>query len=148
MGDLCDACPLVGSTDAAFACQAILDSTLKVTESDVFWRGTVALPADVDATALRVVLTSGAGVLVDTANMPAGLRASGRKRHLRYRSEGVSITLKRGRNGMAAVRATFRGVIGDAEMPVVSASLQMGTSVFSATLSCPPRGSRRFTCRG
>jgi hypothetical protein len=147
MGDLCDGCPLIGSTAGAF-CQAILDSTLKVTESDVLWRGTVALPADADASPLRVVLTTGAGVLIDTATMPAGVRATGRKRHLRYRSEGVSITVRRGRNGTAAVRATFRGVVGDGAMPVVSASLQLGGTVFSATLSCPPRGNRRFTCRG
>jgi hypothetical protein len=80
--------------------------------------------------------------------MPAGLHASGRKRHLRYRSEGVSITLKRGRNGMAAVRATFRGVIGDARCRSSQREPADGSSVFSATLSCPPRGSRRFTCRG
>ena len=147
MGDLCDDCPLIGSTAGAF-CQAILDSTLKVTESDVVWRGTVTLSRDADASPLRIVLTTGSGVLVDTANMPAGVRAAGRKRHLRYRSEGVSITVKRGRNGTAAVRATLRGVVGDGAMPVVSASLQLGGDVFSATLSCPPRGSRRFTCRG
>jgi hypothetical protein len=119
-----------------------------VTESDAVWRGTVALSPDVDASPLRIVLTTGSGVLVDTANMPAGVRAAGRKRHLRYRSEGVSITVKRGRNGNATVRATFRGVVGDGAMPVVSASLQLGGNVFSATLSCPPRGNRRFTCRG
>src|SRR5262249_48005344 len=135
MGDLCDDCPLIGSTAGAF-CQAILDSTLKVTDADALWRGTVTLAPDGDPPPPRIGLTTGAGVLVDTANMRAGVRATGRKRHLRYKSEGVTITVKRGRNGTAAVRATFRGVVGDGEMPVVSASLQLGGNVYSATLSC------------
>jgi hypothetical protein len=149
MGDLCDACPLVGSADGAQVCQPILDSTLKVTEGDasMVWRGIVELPADVDPSALRLVLTSGDGVLVDTAASARGIRRGGRYR-LRYRGEDATVTIKRSRGGFGAVRASLRGVILGGPMPVVSASLQLGTSTFSTSLSCPPRGGRRFTCRG
>jgi hypothetical protein len=150
MGDLCDACPLVGSADGAHVCQPILDSTLKVSERDasMVWRGVVELPADVDPTALRLVLTSGAGVLVDTAPTAGGIRRGRQRYRLRYRTEGATITVKRSRGGYAVVRASLRGVpLGD-PMPVVSASLQLGTSIFATSLSCPPGGGRRFTCRG
>jgi hypothetical protein len=59
------------------------------------------------------------------------------------------VALKRARGGTYAIRAVIRSVpLGSDAMPVVSASLQLGTSVFATSLSCPPRGGRHFTCRG
>jgi hypothetical protein len=152
MGDLCDACPLVPAVDGVQSCQPIADSSLKIVEADasLLWRGVVELPADVDVSAVRIVLTAGAGLLVDTANTASGIRRVGRqRRRLLYRSDGATITLKRGRWGLHSIRAMLRGVtLGADAMPVVSASLQVGTSVFATSLSCPPRGGRRFNCRG
>jgi len=152
MGDLCDACPLVVAVGGIQACEPIADSSLKVTEADasLLWRGVVALPADVDSSEIRIVLTTGVGVLVDTADPASGIRRRGhQKRRLLYRSDDATVLLKRSRGEMHAVRAVLRGVpLGGDAMPVVSASLQIGTSVFATSLSCPPRGGRRFTCRG
>jgi hypothetical protein len=50
---------------------------------------------------------------------------------------------------MHAVRAIVRAVpLGAEAMPVVSANLEVGSSAFVTSLSCGPRGGRRFTCRG
>jgi hypothetical protein len=154
MGDLCDACPLVPAVDGVQACQALADSSLRVTDGGaggtLVWRGVVELPADADGTAPRVLLTAGFGVLVDTASPASGLRRVGRLRsRLLYRSDTATISLKRGRGGLYAVRVTVRGVtLGADPMPVVGASLQMGATTFATSLSCPPRGGHHFTCRG
>ena len=59
------------------------------------------------------------------------------------------MALRRTRGGAYNVRAVVRDVaLGAAGMPVVSASLQVGTATFATSLSCPPRGGRRFTCLG
>jgi hypothetical protein len=156
IGDLCDPCPLSSSADGAHVCQPITDSSMRVGDrgesGNVVWRGYVELPDDTDASSLRLVLVAGSGVLVDTAS-PATTRTLRRRGRLRsrmlFRSDVATIAVKRGRGGLYGVRAVMRGMpLGADAMPVVSASLQMGTSVFSASLSCPPRGGRRFNCRG
>jgi hypothetical protein len=92
-------------------------------------------------------LTAGAGVLVDTANPASALRRVGSR--LLYRSDFARIVLKRGRRGMRAVRAVVRAVpLGAEAMPVVSANIEVGGTTFVTSLSCSPRGGRRFTCRG
>ncbi|MGH7894963.1 MAG: matrixin family metalloprotease [Candidatus Binatia bacterium] len=153
-GDLCDPCPLAAMIDGQQTCQAILDSTLRIADTPgsgtLLWRGAIALPDGVDVETARVVLTSGAGVLVDTANPAGALRRVGRARgRLLYRSASAVISLRRGRGGVYAVRSVVHDVLlGSDTMPVVSASLQVGAETFAASLSCPPRGNRRFTCRG
>jgi hypothetical protein len=153
IGDLCDACPLVAAIGGVQSCQPISGGSLRVTDGDsanLLWRGEVELPDDVDASQVRVVLSDGAGILIDTSGAAQGLRRNHRSRgRLLYRTDTATITLKRGRHGTWSVRAVAHGVqlAGDA-MPVVSASLQVGASEFAASLSCPPRGGRRFSCRG
>ena len=80
----------------------------------------------------------------------SSLRRTGRSRgRLLYRTDTATITLKRGRSGVWAVRAVAHAVPLDGNpMPVVSASLELGASEFATSLSCPPRGGRRFSCRG
>ncbi len=154
IGDLCDACPLVPAVDGVQTCDAISSSELRMTDDgdlgSLVWRGLVALAPDADMSSLRIVLTTGAGVLVDTSNTASNVRRGGRgqSRHL-YRSEAAIVSVKRGRGGAYAVRAVVRSVtLGGEQMPVVSASLQIGTSSFATSLSCPPRGGHRFSCRG
>ena len=152
LGDLCDACPLVMAVDGAQSCLPIADASLHVDangSASLTWRGIVELPPDVDPSVLRLLLTAGSGVLVDTAGAPRSLREKRLKSRLFYRSDVGTIALKRGRGGRYAVRAVVRDVsLGGEPMPVVSASLQMGSSVFATSLSCPQRNGRRFTCRG
>jgi hypothetical protein len=154
MGDLCDACPLVAAVGGSQTCEAISSSNLRVTDDagtgTLVWRGFVTLAPDADVSTLRMVLTTGAGVLVDTSNPASNVRRAGRLRsRLLFRSEAATVALKRARGGAYNVRAVIRDVpLGSDPMPVVSASLQIGTSVFATTLSCPPRGGRHFTCRG
>jgi hypothetical protein len=154
MGDLCDACPLVPAVDGVQTCEAISNSQLRATDDGgtgtLVWRGAVALAPDADVSTLRMVLTTGAGVLIDTSNPASNVRRAGRPQsRLLYRSEAATVALKRARGGTYNVRAVIRDVsLGSGAMPVVSASLQLGTSVFATSLSCPPRGGRHFTCRG
>jgi hypothetical protein len=154
LGDLCDVCPLVVAVDGAQSCQPISEGSLHVADGNgsdsLTWRGIIELPEDVDPSELRLLLTAGSGVLVDTAGAARGLRQKRRLRsRLLYRSDVATIALKRGRGGRYAVRAVVRDVVlGGEPMPVVSASIQVGTSVFATSLSCPQRSSRRFTCRG
>jgi hypothetical protein len=151
VGDLCDPCPLV---PGAAGCHPLWESSLRVRElagsGDVVWRGELALPPDVDVSQVRVVLTAGPGVLVDTANPATALRRAGRLTgRLLYRSDSTRIALKRGRHGTHAVRAVVRAVpLGADAMPIVRANLAVGGSTYVTSLSCAPRGGRRFTCRG
>jgi len=154
-GDLCDPCPLVPMTGGQQNCQPIQDSEARVLDGTgrgaLVWRGAIGLPDGVDVETARVVLTSGGGVLVDTANPASTLRrVGGRLRgRLLYRSTSARIVLRRGRHGAYSVRVVARNVaLGSDAMPVVSASLQVGAQTFTTSLSCPPRGRRRFTCRG
>lgn len=154
MGDLCDPCPLVAAVGGVQACDAIVDGSLKVSGgaggTTLVWRGAFDLPADADPSQVRVVLSDGSGVLIDTAGAAAGLRRPARsKGRLFYRTDAATITLRRTRQGSWTVRVVARGVAMDSDpMPVVSASLEVGTSEFATSLSCPPRGRRRFSCRG
>ena len=153
MGDLCDACPLVPAVGGVQTCEAISNSQIRATDDGatgtLLWRGVVTLAPDADVSTLRMVLTTGAGVLIDTSNPASNVRRAGRQSRLFYRSDTATVALKRGRHGDYTVRAVIRDVaLGSDEMPVVSASLQIGTSAFSTSLSCPPRGGRHFTCRG
>jgi hypothetical protein len=152
MGDLCDACPLGAAVDGAQSCEPIASTGLRVNDASgtLVWRGVVALAPEIDTSVLRLVLVAGAGVLVDTTNPANALRPPGRLRsRLLYRSATGTVSLKRGRGGLYAVRAVMREVpLGTEPMPVVSASLALGTTTFAASMSCPPRGGRRFTCRG
>jgi hypothetical protein len=153
-GDLCDACPLTPLVDGQQSCGTIVDTSLRMTDSGghgaLVWHGAIALAEGADVGSARVVLTSGDGVLVDTANTAGDLHRVGRLRsRLLYRNAAAVVSLRRGRGGSYAVRVTVRDVtLGAGEMRVLSASLQVGTSTFATSLSCPPRGHRRFTCRG
>ena len=153
LGDLCDACPLAATGVDGSGCGPISASVLRVVENhergQLQWRGIVDLPEGADASTARIVLTAGSGVLVDTAD-PAALRRVGRQRsRLVFRGDGALVALRRMRGGSYNVRAVVRDVAhGAAGMPVVSASLQVGTATFATSRSCPPRGGRRFTCLG
>jgi hypothetical protein len=148
IGDLCDACPL---TPDPLGCQPLYESSLRVRDDagvgNVVWRGELALPPGVDVAQVRILLTAGAAVLVDTASPASALRQVGTR--LLFRNASARIALKRARRGMHAVRAVLRAVpLGFEAMPVVSANLELGGSGFVTSLSCGPRGGRRFTCRG
>jgi hypothetical protein len=150
VGDLCDPCPLDAGTTG---CQPLWESSLRVRDvagtGEVTWRGELALPPDADVSRLRIVFATGPGVLVDTANPASGLRRTRGSRRLLYRSDQARIALKRGRHGLHAVRAVLRAVpLGADAMPVVRANLAVGGSTYVTSLSCGPRGARRFTCRG
>lgn len=148
LGDLCDPCPLVAG---ALGCQPLYGSRLRVRDDagtgSVVWRGVLELPRDLDASLVRVVLAAGPGVLVDTGNPASALRRVGGR--LLYRNASTRIALKRIRRGVHAVRAVVHAVpLGSDAMPVVSANLGLGGSTFATSLSCSPRGGRRFTCKG
>jgi matrixin len=153
-GDLCDACPLTPLADGQQSCGTIGASSLRVTDGGatgtLVWRGVITLPDGADLATARVVLTAGDGVLVDTAEPSDALRRVGKLRaRLLYRGDTAVVSLRRGHGGQYAVRATVRSAaLGVADMPVVSASLALGTSSFAVSLSCPPRGHRHFSCRG
>ena len=151
VGDLCDPCPLVAGGEGA--CQPIYVSKLRVTmngpRTRLVWRGSVDLPGRAAASAARVLLVNGSGILVDSA-MGAGLtRTAPGRRSLRYRSGQALITLRPSAGGTYQVRVAVRGLdLGATSMPLLSASLQVGTATFADSLSCGrPRG-RHVTCRG
>jgi hypothetical protein len=154
MGDLCDACPLTPAGDGVQTCQPILGSWLRVadrgTDAGMVWRGAIELAPDAEVANARIVLTVGAGVLVDTTGLIDAARRGGRaRRRFRFRSELAVVAIRRGRSGLYEVRASVPTVaLGAGAMPVVSASLMVDEHAFATSLSCPPRGGRRFTCRG
>jgi hypothetical protein len=110
----------------------------------------VEIPPGTDLSSARVVLTGGAGILIDTAQTDSALRRVGRQRgRLFFKSDSALVTLRRGRSGLYAVKVVVHdAALGTDPMPVVSASLQIGGASFATSLSCPPRGGRHFTCRG
>jgi len=152
LGDLCDPCPLMpgGSADA---CQPIFLSKLNIrnagARSRLVWHGTVVLPEGTSASAASILLVASIGKIIETA--PGGApRSAGsdHARRLRYKSGPTSITLHRLRNGAYNVRVAVKGVQFDPGLvPLISASLQLGTSTFTDSLSCSQRH-RRLTCRG
>jgi Matrixin len=152
MGDLCDACPLAPMIDGVQTCEPISSTWLRVSDAttigDLLWRGEIVLPDGADLSQARVVLTAGSGVLVDVTPTAAAIRRKPHRRRILFKSEFATVALKRSRLGTYTVRVSVRDVPLADQMPVVSASLEVGTTSFATTLSCPPRGGRRFTCRG
>lgn len=151
VGDLCDACPLESDGDGA-ACEPISVSKLVATRTKragrIVWQGSIELPEGAGVDAARALLVHARGILVDTA-MGSSLRASARHPSaLRYRSAHGQIVLRRRGPGTYAVRVTVRGVDLGTAVPLISASLQVGSATFSDSLSCNRRRGRRFTCRG
>jgi hypothetical protein len=145
-GDLCDPCPLVHGG----VCEPIAVSTMRARLAPagdrLVWRGTIAFPAGTATPAARVLLVNATGVVVDAASgaVPGPRLAH---RSLRYRSGDARITLRPRRAGGHRVRVVVRGLdLGNGNMPLVSASLQIGNSTFTGALSCArPRG-RRVLC--
>ena len=149
VGDLCDPCPLVaGATDCAPVFVSHLVATVGA-HSRLVWQGSVDLPDGVATTAARALLVNAGGVVIDTA-MGGALGVGRLPSRLRYRSAEASITLRRARGGTYQARVVVRHPhFSMAGAPVMSASLEVGTTAFTASLSCTPlqRG-RRVRCRG
>ena len=151
IGDLCDPCPLAPGGDAA--CQPMYVSRLRMTlagpKSRLVWRGSLDLPAGVSPSAARVLLVEASGVVVDTAMGSPIERAVFPRRSLRYRSGRALVTLQPRRGGTYRVRVAVHGLaLGADGMPLLSATLQVGTQTFANSLSCErPRG-RHVRCRG
>jgi hypothetical protein len=150
IGDLCDACPLVPGD--AGACQPIYVSKLDMMTAGA--RSRLVLRGSVDLATgggeARVLLVNGAGVVLDSAMANALVRSAGTpRRALRYRRGHALITLRPRRGGTYDVRVVVRGLdIANADLPLVSASVQVGATVFTDSLSCArPRG-HRIVCRG
>ena len=146
LGDLCDPCPLVPGGE----CQPIFLSRLRVRltgrQTRLVWRGAVDLPDGLPPAVARVLLVNSAGVVVDAAP-GAALRRELSPARLRYRSDGALVTLHRTRDGSYRVRVVVRGAqLGTGAVPLISGSLQVGSSSFAGSLSCawPPR--RRLLC--
>jgi hypothetical protein len=149
-GDLCDPCPLVAGEGAV--CDPIFVSRLKVRmrgHGRLVWTGAIDLPEGIPASAARVLLVNADGVVVDTAMGNAIRRGGPRPRNLRYRSDRALITLRAAAGGSYRVRVAVRGVeLGSGVVPLISASLQVGSASFADSLSCShPRG-RRLRCSG
>src|SRR5207249_4329881 len=148
-GDLCDPCPLLAG---ATACAPILVSRLTATlgtHSRLVWRGSITLPDGTPTTAARALLVNAGGVVVDTA-MGKALSAGRLPSRLRYRSDQALITLHRARGGTYQARVVVRHPhLSMAGAPVMSASLEVGATAFTSSLSCTEmhRG-RRMRCRG
>src|SRR5207247_1216934 len=139
IGDLCDPCPL--APGGAAACQPMYVSRLRMTlagpKSRLVWRGSLDLPAGVSPSAARVLLVEASGVVVDTAMGSPIERAVFPRRSLRYRSGRALVTLQPRRGGSYRVRVAVHGLALGAEgMPLLSATLQVGTQTFSDSLSC------------
>jgi hypothetical protein len=151
IGDLCDPCPLAPGGEGA--CQPIYVGQLRMTlagpKSRLVWRGSLDLPAGGSPSAARVLLVDASGVVVDTAMGSAIERAVSPRRSLRYRSGRALVTLHARHGGRYRVRVAVRGLaLGADGMPLLSATLQVGTQTFSDSLSCErPRG-RHISCRG
>jgi hypothetical protein len=149
-GDLCDPCPLVPGEDA---CQPIYVSKLRVNlagpRSRLVWRGSVDLPGGASGAVARVLLVNASGIVVDSAMPHALTRRVPGRRSLRYRSGQALITLRPNRRGAYDVRVAVRGVDAAAgSMPLLSASLQVGSTTFANSLSCSRPHGRRVVCRG
>ena len=151
LGDLCDPCPLTPGGEGA--CQPISVSRLTITlagaRSRLVWRGALDLPDGVRSTAARVLLVNASGVVLDSAMSHALARTGGGRRSLRYRSGGALITLHPTAGGGYQARVAVHGLdIAPVAMPLVSASLQVGSLTFADSLSCSRLHGRRLVCRG
>ena len=152
-GDLCDPCPLIAGPAGDTACAPIFVSRLTVTlgkRSRLVWQGSIALPDGAATTAAHALLVNAGGVVIDTA-MGGALGAGGRlPGRLRYRSDQGLITLRRTRGGTYQARVVVRHPhLSMAGAPVMSASLEVGATAFTSSLSCAEmRGGRRVRCRG
>ncbi|HUE29439.1 MAG TPA: thrombospondin type 3 repeat-containing protein, partial [Verrucomicrobiae bacterium] len=150
IGDVCDPCPLAPGGEGA--CQPMAVSLLRMTlagpRSRLVWHGSLDLPAAESRSAARVLLVSGSGVLVDTAMGNTIHSAVLPRGSLRYRSGHALVTLQPSQGGRYRVRVAVRGLDLANGMPLLSATLQVGTQTFSGSLSCErPRG-RHVSCRG
>src|SRR5437773_5043823 len=151
VGDLCDPCPLAPGAEGA--CQPIYVSRLRMTlagpQSRLVWRGSLDLPDGGSPAAARVLLVGASGVVVDTA-MGSGLeRAVFPRRSLRYRSGRALVTLHPRHGGRYRVRVAVHGLdLGADRMPLLSATLQVGTETFANSLSCERPHGRHARCRG
>ena len=151
VGDLCDPCPLAPGAEGA--CQPIYVSRLRMTlagaQSRLVWRGSLDLPDGGSPAAARVLLVGASGVVVDTA-MGSGLeRAVFPRRSLRYRSGRALVTLHPRHGGRYRVRVAVHGLdLGADRMPLLSATLQVGTETFANSLSCERPHGRHVRCRG
>jgi hypothetical protein len=153
MGDMCDPCPLLPG-ETADGCEPIylskLDVRMRGARSRLLWRGTLELAEETPASAAAVLLVASVGKIIETA--PGGApRSAGSpaSRRLRYKSGQTKITLRRLRSGAYTVRVSVRGVqFEGVSVPLISASLQLGTTTFTDSLSCSRRGRHRLTCRG
>ena len=151
IGDLCDPCPLAPGGDAA--CQPMYVSRLRMTlagpKSRLVWRGSLDLPAGVSPSAARVLLVDASGVVVDTAMGSRLERSVAPRRSLRYRSGRALVTLLPRGGGSYRVRVTVRGLeLGADGVPLLSASLQVGSQTFADSLSCERPRRRHISCRG
>ena len=148
LGDLCDPCPLVPQSASDPTCQQIQSSTLDARQTwrgtKVTWRGAIALVSAGSMANARVVLTGGDGAILDTAMAStAGLRTS-----MRYRGGGTVVSLRRVRGGLYKVRVRVPAAqMAGGATPVISANLQVGSSTFTASLSCTPQRNGRLRCR-
>jgi hypothetical protein len=155
LGDLCDPCPLVAGTGTEAGCQQINLASLEARTTGrgnrLRWKGAIDLYGEGRADSARVLIVAASGTILDTA-MAARTSRSGRRlpAQLTYRTSGATITLRRGKFGVYRVRVRVRDIdLGSESMPVLSANLQVGNLTFTASMSCPPRGSgARWKCRG
>jgi hypothetical protein len=153
MGDMCDPCPLLPG-ETADVCQPIFLSKLNVrmagARSRLVWRGTLELPEGTPASAAAVLLVASVGKIIETAPGGAPRSAgSANSRRLRYKSEQTAINLRRLKSGAYNIRVTVRGVqLDQAPVPLISASLQLGATTFTDSLSCSQPRRRRLACRG
>src|SRR5213595_3301269 len=151
IGDLCDPCPLAPGGEGA--CQPMYVSRLRMTlagaKSRLVWRGSLDLPAGVSPSAARVLLVDASGVVVDTAMGSRLERSVAPRRSLRYRSGRALVTLLPRGGGSYRVRVTVRGLeLGADGVPLLSASLQVGSQTFADSLSCERPRRRHISCRG
>jgi len=151
IGDLCDPCPLAPGGEGA--CQPMYVSRLRMTlagaKSRLVWRGSLDLPAGVSPSAARVLLVDASGVVVDTAMGSRLERSVAPRRGLRYRSGRALVTLLPRGGGSYRVRVTVRGLeLGADGVPLLSASLQVGSQTFADSLSCERPRRRHISCRG
>lgn len=152
LGDLCDPCPLMPGASAD-VCQPIYLSKLNIrlagARSRLVWRGTVELPEGTPASAAAVLLVASVGKIIETA--PGGApRSAGSDtaRRLRYKSGQTSITLRRLPNGAYNVRVAVKGIqVDSGPLPLISASLQLGTTTFADSLSCSRPRRHRMACQ-
>src|SRR5207247_980211 len=107
------------------------------------------LSAGVSPSAARVLLVDASGVVVDTAMGSRLERSVAPRRGLRYRSGRALVTLLPRGGGSYRVRVTVRGLeLGADGVPLLSASLQVGSQTFADSLSCERPRRRHLSCRG